>query len=155
MLRNPGPAILDNEAPRHWSRVIRWTLITLHTLKELEPKQAAVVLEWAKSAEQIIQAPKLAPNEKIVRLKDLENTETIKVFLLSLIALLQKHTWTERSWPARLSLVGLTLGAGVAGTQAAGIAALGSAIGIPFFLLTASGGALVVTIIQELSKENR
>ena len=31
MLRNPGPAILDNEAPRHWSRVIRWTLITLHT----------------------------------------------------------------------------------------------------------------------------
>lgn len=65
--------------------------------------------------------------------------------------MMKQHLWDERSWPARGALLGLTIGVATLGSEGAGIAALGGAIGVPVFLLTTAGGALLATIVSELT----
>ena len=65
----------------------------------------------------------------------------------------QKNLWTDRSFVARAAVLGGAVGVFLGGFGGAGIAALGSAIGVPFFLVTAAGGAFLGMLIQELKQE--
>lgn len=58
--------------------------------------------------------------------------------------------WRNRSWPARLGC-GVALGTlASVGSQGAGIAALGGAIGLPLWIVLGAGGTFAGTLIQEL-----
>lgn len=63
--------------------------------------------------------------------------------------------WDDRSWAGRLGLAGAGLGLALFGGQGAGIAALGTAIGVPLWIVLGSGGAFAGVLIEELSKERR
>ena len=63
----------------------------------------------------------------------------------------KKLLWDDRNWPARLALSGVTVGLVAGGPGAgAGIAALGGAVGVPLWVLTAAGGAFLGTLVEEL-----
>ena len=51
-----------------------------------------------------------------------------------------------------MALAGLTIGAAVGGSKMAGIATAGMGIGVPIYVLSSAGGALLGTIIQEIKK---
>jgi hypothetical protein len=64
----------------------------------------------------------------------------------------KKLAWDDRGWPARLGLVGVAAALATFGSQGAGIAALGSAVGVPLWLVLGAGGTFLGTIIGELTK---
>jgi hypothetical protein len=66
---------------------------------------------------------------------------------------IKRHAWEDRSLATRLAGVGvftaLALGGGEAG---AGIAALGTAVGVPLWIVFAAGGAFAGTLLDEIQK---
>ena len=60
--------------------------------------------------------------------------------------------WSERGWPARLGLVGLTVGTLGFSGKAAGLAAFGRAVAVPIWLVLAASGTLLGALIQELQR---
>ena len=76
-----------------------------------------------------------------------------KAFWKMFLMFLKKKLWDERSWSARLALIGLSVGAGVTSGAKVGLATMGFGIGIYAWLLTAAGGAFIGMIIDELKKE--
>lgn len=124
--------------------------IVQEAIERMDEGQRALVLTWAQKAQEISERSDLTKREKLHQLKDLDTTPAVKAFVIVLGTALKQQLWDERSWPARGGLSGLALGAMVLGGQGAGIAAMGGAIGVPLFILTAAGGALLGTIVAEL-----
>jgi len=79
-----------------------------------------------------------------------KRSEVIWPILKLLAAELKRFGWDERSNKARAGL--LTAGGALAlfGTQGAGIAALGTAIGIPLWIVFGAGAYFATGFIQEL-----
>lgn len=69
----------------------------------------------------------------------------------SLAAEVKQVTWDERSTKSRLGLTGAVVGAIFFGGQSAGIAALGTAIGVPLWVVIGAGGTFAGVLIEELS----
>src|SRR5690606_21114042 len=60
--------------------------------------------------------------------------------------------WQDRSWAARLGMSAVGIATITGSTQAAGIAALGGAIGVPLWIVLGAGGTFIGTLIDELRK---
>lgn len=63
--------------------------------------------------------------------------------------------WTDRGWAARLGLGAAAVTATVAGGEGAGIAALGTAVGVPLWVVFGAGGAFAGAIIDEVGRKRR
>jgi hypothetical protein len=63
----------------------------------------------------------------------------------------KRLAWDERSLKGRLGLGGAALGIAVFGGQGAGIAALGTAIGVPLWVVFGAGAAFVGLIYEEIT----
>lgn len=63
----------------------------------------------------------------------------------------KRHAWDERSLKGRMGLGAAGIGAAIFGGQGAGIAALGTAIGVPLWVVLGAGGAFAGMLIEELS----
>ncbi len=66
---------------------------------------------------------------------------------------LKRLGWDDRSWAARLGFGGAALGLAVFGGQGAGIAALGTAIGVPLWVVLGSGAAFAGVLVEEFSRK--
>lgn len=67
----------------------------------------------------------------------------------------KRHGWDERGVAGRFTIGGIALGATVFAGQGAGIAALGSAIGLPLWFVLGAGGSLLGTFVEELSQSRK
>jgi hypothetical protein len=68
---------------------------------------------------------------------------------------LKQLGWNDRSWPARLAVAGAAVGLTVFGGQSAGIAALGTAIGVPLWVVLGSGAAFAGVLAEEFTSKRR
>lgn len=68
---------------------------------------------------------------------------------------IKRHGWEGRSWPARLGLGAAAAGLALFGGQGAGIAALGTAVGVPLWVVLGSGGAFAGVLLDEISRSRR
>lgn len=107
------------------------------------------ILDLALKIKEIQQSKKKSKKEKKKELVYLLK-ENKRSFLKMLLFFLKRKLWSERGWPARLAIIGLIPGLAKGGSV--GIATMGSGVGVPFFLLTATGGMFIGTIIEELKK---
>lgn len=64
---------------------------------------------------------------------------------------IKRHGWDDRSTKSRFGLIGVGGGMVAFGSQAAGIAALGGAIGVPLWVLTAAGATFVGVLYEEIT----
>jgi hypothetical protein len=60
--------------------------------------------------------------------------------------------WDERGTKSRFGMVGAGLGLAIFGSQGAGIAALGTAIGVPLWVVLGAGAYFAPVLIDELMK---
>jgi hypothetical protein len=67
---------------------------------------------------------------------------------------MKRYAWDDRGLPGRLGLGGAALGVAIFGGQGAGIAALGTAIGVPLWVVVGSGAAFAGVLIEELSRKS-
>lgn len=122
--------------------------------QELDKKDQEVVQSWAKEAYVIRNDETISKPEKIKKLIEITNRDKVVIkFLKQFALLIKKHGWDERNWPSRLALSGFLVGLGVSGTQWSGVASAGFGIGVPVYILTSAGGALLGTIINETIKK--
>ena len=123
-------------------------------IQELNENDKKVIKSWADDAFIIHQDLSLSRIEKLKKYRSLENSNTIiKNFYKSIFLISKKQLWDKRSIPGRFAITGLILGTTISGGSMAGIATAGSGIGVPIFLLTTAGGALLGTIVKELKKD--
>lgn len=122
-------------------------------IRHLSPEDRKLVLVWSEEIKKIRDDQSLSKAQKVKKVYKVKTSKVVIRFLKILFKTLKINLWDKRSWPFRLTVGGFALGVSVAGNEAAGIAALGSAIGIKLYLLTAAGGALLGTIIEEIKKE--
>jgi hypothetical protein len=69
-------------------------------------------------------------------------SDVVLAVLTSTGSAVKDAAWDDRSWSARLGIGGAALVATTFGSQGAGIAALGSAIGVPLWIVIGAGGSL-------------
>ncbi|WP_156412043.1 hypothetical protein [Bosea sp. Root483D1] len=60
--------------------------------------------------------------------------------------------WDDRSKTARLGLGGAAIGAAVFGGKSAGVAALGTAIGVPLWVVLGAGASFANALIEEITR---
>lgn len=60
--------------------------------------------------------------------------------------------WDDRSLKARVGMGAAAVGAAVFGGKAAGIAALGTAIGVPLWIVFGAGASFAAGIIEEITR---
>lgn len=119
---------------------------------DLSSIEKDVLLKWAQKVRSTQKNDSLSFKQKIKELKALNNGAAFKS-CSRLVLVHSKRYWKNASWAERM---GITVGGGTLvffGGAGSGIAALGGAIGVPLFLLTAAGGTLVGTIIDKLDKK--
>ncbi len=67
---------------------------------------------------------------------------------------IKRLAWDDRGTKGRLSIAGMAVGLTVFGGQGAGIAALGTAIGVPLWVVLGAGGAFAGMLIEELTSRS-
>jgi hypothetical protein len=67
---------------------------------------------------------------------------------------LKRVGWDERSWKARLGMGATVATVAIVGNAGAGIAALGTAIGVPLWIVAGAGGTFAGLIVDEVKSES-
>ncbi|WP_452233054.1 hypothetical protein [Lacinutrix sp. MEBiC02595] len=127
---------------------------TLVIVEKLNTSEKEEILAWAKNVKEIQNDKNLNVKDKIKSLKELDN-KTAFISLGKIIKTKTKKSWKNASWAKRLGVIGASGALLTVSGSGAGIAALGGAIGLPLFLVTAAGGTLIGTLIDELSKNKK
>ena len=120
-------------------------------IEHLSDIKKKVLLKWAKRVKEIQKNKSLSFKQKLRALKELNNSEAFKMST-KYISSYSKNYWKHATWAEKLGIIGGGGALALAGFGGAGVAALGGAIGLPLFLLTAAGGTLIGTIIDRLDK---
>jgi hypothetical protein len=117
----------------------------------LDDEEKSQLLEWAEKVQEIRNDKDLTLKGKLRALRNLNNSSTFKNTSKFVIAKTRKH-WKNANYTKKMALIAGVGTFSLVGFSGAGIAALGGAIGLPLFLLTAAGGAVVGSIIDGLKK---
>jgi len=110
------------------------------------------LLEWAKNLKKIRESDssKLEKAQKSISLT--LKSKVIWPIIKRINSNLTDTLWTNRSWKARFGMGALAITILTIGGEGAGIAALGTAVGVPLYLVIGAGGVLLGTLIDELEK---
>ncbi len=111
------------------------------------------VAEWLRTLITIAEGD-ASPLEKAKQaVEETTQREIIWPVVALLAAEMKRHAWDDRNFATQLLSIGvlsaLTLGGGAAG---AGIAALGTAVGVPLWIVFGAGGAFAGAILDEMQK---
>lgn len=123
-------------------------------INEMSEEDQEELRTWADEAYIIRNDESINKKEKLKRIKSITNESKVTIkFFKVFFKFIKKHTWDERGWPARMALIGLTVGTAASGSKMAGIASAGIGIAVPVYVLSSAGGALIGTILQEIQKK--
>lgn len=64
---------------------------------------------------------------------------------------IKRVAWDDRSTAARFGMGGAALGLAAFGSQGAGVAALGTAVGVPLWVIFGAGASLAGVLLEELN----
>lgn len=117
------------------------------------PERTALIL-WANRLLKIRNSNKPSFKKASEALKLTMQSKVIWPFAKIIGREMKRHAWDERSLKGRMGLGAAAIGAVVFGGQGAGIAALGTAIGVPLWIVLGAGGAFAGMLIEELSERN-
>lgn len=132
------------------------------TLSRTEPADREALLSWLKKLREIRDSSVSNAAKARAALLASVNTRVVLALMKALapevrlaVVASRRALWDDRNWAARLGLAGVALGAATFGSQGAGIAALGSAVGVPLWLVLGAGGSFLGAMIEELERGAR
>lgn len=147
-------SVNDNSSPESQRQLVS-TIVT-----EVDDSTRAVLLDWATKLLEIRNSKLPA----VVKARRALSASTNKEVFVSATELIyrkvkpfirdvKRHGWDERGIAGRFTIGGIVLGATAFSGQGAGLAALGSAIGLPLWFVLGAGGAFLGTLVEELSRK--
>ncbi len=91
--------------------------------------------------------------ERLLEIRDSDKSVTEKLTEATSLALeqIKKFAWDDRGLVGRAALGGAVAGAVLFGGQGAGIAALGTAIGVPLWVVFGAGAAFAGVLYEEIT----
>jgi hypothetical protein len=112
-----------------------------------------VLRQWIERLLELKTLP-LQPLDKAKQAISLTAKSDVVVSTVKLVARETKRLgWDERGVKGRLGIVGAGAGLALFGSQGAGIAALGTAIGVPLWVVFGAGGAFLGVLYEEITKK--
>ncbi len=119
--------------------------------------QAGVALPIVKTIGKMVMPDSVSTlTETLINVKgdsSLGNGEKLKKATKVCFESLKGAAWEDRGLVARAGIVSAVVAAVLFGSQGAGIAALGTAIGVPLWVVFGAGGAFVAALYKELAEE--
>jgi hypothetical protein len=112
-----------------------------------------ILLKWAQQLVAIRDSNMSTMDKAKASIARTYESEAIWPLLNLLGRELKRIGWDERGLPARIGLSAAALALVLPGKGAAGLAALGGAIGVPLWVVFGAGGAFVGVIIDEIRKQ--
>jgi hypothetical protein len=119
----------------------------------LEQQQA--LLEWSKDLLAIRRSDDSVVDKVKAAVAATAQRKVIWPIVRVVLYRLKRLGWDERSWKARLGIGAALATVIVFGGQGAGIAALGTAIGVPLWIIFGAGGTFAGLLIDELEEAIR
>jgi hypothetical protein len=121
-------------------------------VRELDPEQRKVLAEYTASLV-LLRGKDLPTQTKVLDSIDLTaDPKVLGVLTKGSGRLLAKHAWKDRSWPARIGLSAAALASILTAGQGTGIALLGTAVGVPLWIVFGSGGAFAGDLLDEIDR---
>ena len=119
-------------------------------VSELDSAQREVLADYMTSLIEL-RAKDLPTQTKVLDSFDLTaDKQVLGVLTKGSGRLLAKHAWKDRSWPARMGLSAAALATILTAGQGAAIAVLGTAIGVPLWVVFGSGAAFADGLLDEI-----
>jgi hypothetical protein len=118
--------------------------------RHLNDAQRRDLIDWSRELLEIRESG-ATPMEKARRALDATYDRKVVLAVLSSTGgALKQLAWDDRSWAARLGLGGAAFAVAAFGGQGAGIAAVGTAIAVPLWIVLGAGGSFAGMLIDEL-----
>ena len=141
------------------SHISQRKLVT-RIVTEVDDSTREALLDWAQKLMEIRssnlpavskarQALSASTKKKVV----VSATQIIYTTIEPIMRDVKRHGWDERGIAGRFTIGGIVLGATAFSGQGAGLAALGSAVGLPLWFVLGAGGAFLGTLVEELSRK--
>jgi hypothetical protein len=111
----------------------------------------AALLVWAQGLLQIRSASLPATQKAKSAIKLTAQSKVIWPITKMIAGEVKRLAWDDRSVKARFGLAGMAVGAAIFGGEGAGIAALGTAIGVPLWIVFGAGATFAGVLIEELT----
>jgi len=111
-----------------------------------------VLLEWAQDMMEIRESDLSVTQKAKTSIAKTIESKALLPFVKILGSEIKRLGWDERGLPARIGLSVATASAMFLGSQGAGIAALGGAIGVPLWFVFGAGGAFAGVLIEEIQR---
>jgi len=116
----------------------------------LKAEERTAVMAWLLELDRI-RAAELPDRTKVRRaFRATMREPLLRAVLTASGRQLVELAWEDRSWAQRLAALGILVATGALEGRRAGIAAMGTAIGVPLWVVFGGGGALVGLILDEL-----
>lgn len=129
--------------------------IAKDTIHQMSDDEKILVKDWAEKSLIVVSNNQLSKVQKVLALRKIKPTKPIMRLFIALFQVTKKKVWTNQSWARRLGIGGLTIAVLTASSKGVGIAAFGTAQGLPLFLVTAIGATALGAIIDEINKERK
>lgn len=118
--------------------------------RHLTDEQRQDLIRWSEELLAIRESD-VPPLEKARRaLEETYRARVVLAFLSGAGGTLRQVAWDDRSWAARLGLGGAAFAVAAFGGQGAGLAAVGTAIAVPLWIVLGAGGSFAGMLIDEL-----
>jgi hypothetical protein len=126
--------------------------VAVFVAQAAEPTDLDAISVWARKLLEIRSSP-LTKLEKAKAAVSLTASSKVVWPVAKIVAKEAKRIgWDDRSKTARLGLGGAAIGAAVFGGKSAGIAALGTAIGVPLWVVLGAGASFANVLIEEVTR---
>ena len=133
---------------RHW--IVNLFATAIKSTSRPEDRQAAI--QWLLESREIL-ASKATMAEKLKQLNALIKTRAAVAAIAAAISdAFKNYRKSELPWPMKIAMPATIAAIPIVGLHGAGIAALGSAIGLPVLLLVFLGTAGITSIIETVAR---
>lgn len=120
--------------------------------RDLSEGERASLIRWASRLLEIRESAVPALRKARLAVASTARAKVILPIVRRLAGALKDAIWQDRSWSARLGLGAAAITAATFGSKGAGIAALGTAVGLPLWMVLGAGGSFAGMIVDELSR---
>lgn len=119
---------------------------------ELDPAQREVLADYM-AALILLRHSELPNQTRVMDAIDLTaDRQVLGVLTKGSGRLLAKHAWRDRSWLTRIGLSAAAIASILTAGQGAGIALLGTAVGVPLWIVFGSGGEFASELVDEVAR---
>jgi hypothetical protein len=121
-------------------------------VRELDPAQREILADYTNKLILLREAD-LPTQTKVLDSIDLTaDRQVLGVLTKGSGRLLAKHAWKDRSWAARIGLSAAAIASILTAGPGGGIALLGTAIGVPLWIVFGAGGAFAGVLLDEIER---